>query len=120
MSEQLRPCFRCEGIAEVICSERTEQKHWYVECRNTDCDETIAQFVYSSEDEAITTWNTRPIEDTLRNELAAEREKVSKLSIALRKIGAIEDKHSGGDWDEIEEARAIASRALTTTDKEKA
>jgi hypothetical protein len=31
---------------------------------------------------------------------------------ALRAIAAIEDKMSGGDWDEIEQARAIAREAL--------
>lgn len=41
--------------------------------------------------------------------LYAEYEKVAS---ALRKIAAIENKIIGGDWDEIEEARAIAREAL--------
>lgn len=32
---------------------------------------------------------------------------------ALRQISQIEDKMIGGDWDEIEEARAIANAALS-------
>ncbi|CAH2910565.1 MAG: hypothetical protein CPSOU_1809 [uncultured Paraburkholderia sp.] len=37
------------------------------------------------------------------------------LEAALRKIAAIEDKMVGGDWDEIEEAWAIAREALGET-----
>lgn len=35
-----------------------------------------------------------------------------KLRQALREIAAIKDNLNGGDWDEIEQARAIANEAL--------
>ena len=35
-----------------------------------------------------------------------------QLEAALRRIVAIENKDSGGDWDEIEEARQIALNVL--------
>jgi hypothetical protein len=40
------------------------------------------------------------------------------LTEALRKIAAIENKMYGGDWDEIEEARSIASIAILAANKE--
>ena len=39
-------------------------------------------------------------------------ERVKELEAALEQIVAIEDKYNCGDWDEIEEARSIASKAL--------
>lgn len=42
----------------------------------------------------------------------AEEEEAAKLHVALQKIAAIENKMVGGDWDEIEEARDIANKAL--------
>ena len=38
---------------------------------------------------------------------------VRKLREALSLIAGIENQEFGGDWDEIEEARTIATRALT-------
>lgn len=43
---------------------------------------------------------------------AALRAELEAREAALRQISAIEDKMYGGDWDEIEEARRIASAAL--------
>ena len=37
-----------------------------------------------------------------------------RLRNALEKIAAIEDRYNCGDWDEIEEAREIATAALST------
>ena len=42
---------------------------------------------------------------------AAERD-LTAAHEALRKIAEIKDKTTGGDWDEIEEARKIADAAL--------
>jgi len=42
-------------------------------------------------------------------------EKMAKYELALRKIKAIPNAMEGSDWDEIEEAREIASDALTPT-----
>jgi hypothetical protein len=48
----------------------------------------------------------------------ADAEKDAALLEALRKIAAIENKMYGGDWDEIEEARSIASIAILAANKE--
>lgn len=48
-------------------------------------------------------------EDYARLEQECER-----LRNALEKIAAIEDRYNCGDWDEIEEAREIATAALST------
>jgi hypothetical protein len=42
-----------------------------------------------------------------------QREEIDRLRAALKKIAAIEDDCYGGDWQEIEEARNIASDALS-------
>jgi hypothetical protein len=39
--------------------------------------------------------------------------KIEIMEMALFKIAAIDDNLEGGDWDEIEEARQIANRALS-------
>ena len=53
--------------------------------------------------------NTTKIKDTFMAEAAAE---IERLVEALREIAAIEDEMYGGDWDEIEAARKIATAAL--------
>ena len=40
----------------------------------------------------------------------------SQLRAAMKAIESIKNKPNGGDWDEIEEARAIATRALAETE----
>lgn len=40
----------------------------------------------------------------------------AKMRQALERIAAIENRHHGGDWDEIEEAREIARQALKETE----
>ena len=42
-------------------------------------------------------------------ELTAE---IKRLRTALQEVAAIENKHFGDDWEEIEEARGIATAAL--------
>ena len=44
--------------------------------------------------------------------LDAAEARAERLAEALRKIEAIEDEMEGGDWDEIEAARKIATAAL--------
>lgn len=58
----------------------------------------------------------RAIESRLLAE-RADAEKDAALLEALRKIAAIENKMYGGDWDEIEEARSIASIAILAANK---
>lgn len=57
------------------------------------------------------------------NELAALRARLTALQEerdgfreVLESIAAIEDKITGGDWDEIEAARTIALRALSQSE----
>jgi hypothetical protein len=38
-----------------------------------------------------------------------------KMAVALRRIQMIKNKEYGGDYDEIEEAREIAAKALRET-----
>jgi hypothetical protein len=45
---------------------------------------------------------------------SAHEEKIKRLREALERIAAIEDKYTGSDWEEIEEARVIARTALST------
>jgi hypothetical protein len=49
----------------------------------------------------------------------ADAGKDAALLEALRKIAAIENKMYGGDWDEIEEARSIASIAILAAKEKK-
>jgi len=55
----------------------------------------------------------------LRIEAAAEIERlrgqVEKLTAALKQISQIQNKEFGPDWEEIEEARAIALSAIPST-----
>lgn len=50
-------------------------------------------------------------------EISRLRDTQRVLVEALRKIVAIDDKMFGGDWDEIEEARAIAREAIASVEK---
>jgi len=45
--------------------------------------------------------------------VAALEARLGELRAALERISAIENHYGGGDWDEIEEARAIAIASLT-------
>jgi len=45
--------------------------------------------------------------------VAALEARLGELRAALERINAIENHYGGGDWDEIEEARAIAGASLT-------
>lgn len=44
---------------------------------------------------------------------ASLEQECERLRNALEKIAAIEDRYNCGDWDEIEEAREIATAALS-------
>jgi hypothetical protein len=58
------------------------------------------------------------VEAFYANQERADAGKDAALLEALRKIAAIENKMYGGDWDEIEEARSIASIAILAANKE--
>jgi hypothetical protein len=44
--------------------------------------------------------------------------RVDELEDAMRRIQAIKNSTTGGDWDEIEEARAIAASVCSTAQRE--
>lgn len=44
----------------------------------------------------------------------AQAARLATYEAALREIAAIENQDNGGDWDEIEQARIIARKALET------
>ena len=52
------------------------------------------------------------VEGTSAHERSAMLCEVDRLRAALSAIAAIANRTEGGDWDEIEDARAIASAAL--------
>ena len=45
-------------------------------------------------------------------DLAEKDAEIDRLRTALQRIAAIEDQYQGSDWQEINEARDIAERAL--------
>lgn len=73
---ELRPCPFC-GNDDTINLEENETRHpWTVYCGN--CDATIGET--HTRDEAVVCWNTRPIEDALRAELAAAQKRIEELA----------------------------------------
>lgn len=76
------------------------------------------------------TWDAKTENETLNgNDPAEERDnyreaawvawklvkpRLEAYEAALREIAAIENQDNGGDWDEIEQARGIARKALET------
>jgi S-adenosylmethionine:diacylglycerol 3-amino-3-carboxypropyl transferase len=60
-------------------------------------------------------WRNRSLEERRRAE-TAERERTALLA-ALRSIAAIKNQMHGPDWEEIDEARAIANTAITNATK---
>lgn len=72
-------------------------------------DDWSAEYVVGIEQEIIDLEACLQVARDLADALEKERD---RLRVALEKIAAIEDNTSGGDWDEIEEARKIAKEAL--------
>lgn len=48
----------------------------------------------------------------------AIKEAQAPLLAALKEIAAIKDSHTGGDWDEIEQAREIAKAAIAAAEQQ--
>jgi len=90
MSE-LKPCPFCGKVDDLysiprylqVTKEETKEIEWAVGCKR--CDVHLYRARYAKDD-GIATWNTRPIEDALRAELARLLEKLhdemSQLEIA--------------------------------------
>lgn len=69
MSDEVRVCPHCKGDA-VTGDYDTEIDAWAITC--TGCDARVVSRI--SSDDALERWNTRPIEDELRAELAQRGE----------------------------------------------
>jgi len=108
MSDELKPCPMC-GSSTIMYGLMSGYALWQVVCR--DCGiQARGRNKYA----AINLWNTRPLEDTLRAELAAAQAEVERMRCDLKNITDI-----GGYWDALgiltlDEARVFddARRAL--------
>lgn len=67
MSEELKPCPFCEGNAGVTCDGPESAEYYYGECRKCQAIGEASE----SWHEAVAAWNTRPIEDALRDRIDA-------------------------------------------------
>lgn len=98
MTEQLKGCPFCGGKARIKTCECDDVSFWQVTCGNPKCFCSSALF-YSTREEAVAAWNSRPIEDALQKELdearednadnmeyhVAERERLKSENARLRK-----------------------------------
>lgn len=80
MSEiELKPCPMCGGVAQV----NTWTMHGITEsrcfCPNSDCPNSVRTV-------ALATWNTRPIEDALRAQLATLEAENADMKAKLERI----------------------------------
>jgi Lar family restriction alleviation protein len=65
----LKPCPFCGKDPNQATAELGDRPCFYYECKNPKCGATEMGW-HNTEQEAINAWNTRPIEDALRNEIA--------------------------------------------------
>ena len=120
MTEQLKPC-QCGGKplfhrqrAHLIMNELgvCGREHWSkhaVEC--TEC--YLSTDFYSSREEAIAAWNTRPEEDRLRAQLTRKDEVIAaqkEVIEALERMNTIPDAH-GYYSDAFVRASALVNSA---------
>lgn len=84
VSDELKPCPFC-GIVPQIDGDPNSEDYvhghnlGFVECRNNNCPIAGAYFSASTQKEATAMWNTRPIEDALRAQLAARDAVIERL-----------------------------------------
>jgi len=64
MSKKLKPCPFC-GKKPSIAYGGPGDPVWYVECEGDEPEHTISLQSGGTREEAITAWNTRPVEDAL-------------------------------------------------------
>ena len=92
MSNELKPCPRCGGLAKYfnIAPYGREEPHWIADCA-ADCPEGRSD---GSEAAAAAEWNSRPVEDALR----AERD------AALAEAARYKALWDAVPWDRLHEA----------------
>lgn len=74
MSDDLKPCPWCRGTNLVL---DTFGLGWFVSCENNACSAQGPD--KDTRAEAIVAWNTRPVEDKLRAEVARLREALARI-----------------------------------------
>lgn len=76
MSE-LKPCQRCgkSRIEAYECNKESGSPYFFIHCN--DC--WNKSDIYSTLKEAVSAWNSRPLEDALNAENAALKEKVAEM-----------------------------------------
>ena len=85
MSEELKPCPFCGTPAVVHITEYDRGSETYtIDCSHMNCGGSPG--VYDSSEEAVNQWNSRPLEDALRAELAEARAEIERLREATRPI----------------------------------
>jgi len=85
-NKTMKACPYCNGDAGILTHEMRGIKAYAPICFTSECLGQVTDHYYETEEEAVNDWDTRPIEDTLRRELAEEREKNGKLIILLKKL----------------------------------
>ena len=85
MSEKVRNCKVCQGKAKGQSGSDPENEWYWFACAGTDIEEDCGyqSDAMPSYEEAVKACNTRPIEDALRAENEALRERVDKLEKLL-------------------------------------
>jgi Lar family restriction alleviation protein len=94
----LKPCPFCGTEPNHITSELGDNPCFYYECENPKCGAAEKGW-HDTEQEAINAWNTRPIEDALRKEIAQlqadNRSLVEQMNaMALKPNQEVIDWHS--------------------------
>ena len=85
MSEKVRNCKVCQGKAKGLSGSDPENEWYWFACAGTDIEEDCGyqSDAMPSYEEAVKAWNTRPIEDALRAENEALRERVQVMGLKI-------------------------------------
>jgi Lar family restriction alleviation protein len=91
MSEELRECPFC-GSEDIEIYHNSFSDDWAVECRECGGERNRLW----DEASAVELWNTRPAEDSLREETERLKDRVKRLEFLLSKIQKTSTPHIGG------------------------
>lgn len=91
LSEDLKPCPFCGGNARlwsIPTLDNTDIGVCSVSCENGDC--RTATLAYGQEHEAIRIWNNRPVEDSLRAQLANKDKVIEAQAELVTALGLLD------------------------------